>query len=340
MDAADASLEGDRQIVITRVYDAPRALVWRAFTTPAHLAQWWGPQGFATITDRMELKAGGQWRFVMRGPDGRDYPNLITYIEVVEPERLVFRHGSSQDEGPFSFHQAITLSEEGPARTRVTMRSTFPSAHARDFVIREVNAVEGGRQTLGRLAGLLEAMQGSADATAGSAPAPDPATFVATRVVHAPLDRVWRAWTERESLQRWFGPAGVTMPTCTLDLRPGGIFHYAMQPPVGDTFWGLWVFREIVPRARLVFDSSFADAQGGAVRHPMAPTWPLRMLTEVTFAEHAGIGHGTTVVVRSTPLDASDDERRAFQAGHDSMRQGWSGTFDRLAAHLAESPAG
>ena len=81
----------DREISATRIFDAPRDLVWRAWTDPQQIVQWWGPNGFTTTTYHMEVKPGGVWRLVMHGPDGRDYPNRITFLEVVEPERLVFR---------------------------------------------------------------------------------------------------------------------------------------------------------------------------------------------------------------------------------------------------------
>ena len=75
-------------IVTTRVFDAPRDLVWAAWTDPAHLAQWWGPDGFTTTTSAYDLRPGGTWRFMMHGPDGSDYPNRITFDEIVRPERL------------------------------------------------------------------------------------------------------------------------------------------------------------------------------------------------------------------------------------------------------------
>ena len=89
--AADTS---DREIVVTRVFDAPRALVFKAWTDPKHLAHWWGLNGFSITTYEMDFKPGGVWRFVMHGPDGRDYQNKNVYVEIAEPERLVYRHVS------------------------------------------------------------------------------------------------------------------------------------------------------------------------------------------------------------------------------------------------------
>jgi uncharacterized protein YndB with AHSA1/START domain len=130
------------------------------------------------------------------------------------------------------------------------------------------------------------------DATASS-------EFVVTRTFDAPRELVWRVWTQREHLMRWFGPKGCTMPAATLDMRPGGTFHYAMRSADGSTMWGKWTFREIVAPEKLVVVVSFSDAEGGITRHPMSPTWPLETLGTTTFAEHDG---KTTITVRWSAL--------------------------------------
>src|SRR5207248_2469506 len=98
-----ATLVGDREIVATRIFDAPRELVFKVWTDPKHIGNWWGPKGFATTTFSMDVRPGGVWRFVMHGPDGRDYENKITYLEVVAPERIVYKHGGDADCEPVNF---------------------------------------------------------------------------------------------------------------------------------------------------------------------------------------------------------------------------------------------
>src|SRR5262249_46230802 len=80
----------DRELIASRVLDAPRDLVWKAFTDPRHIAQWWGPKGFTNTIETMQVRPGGLWKFVMHGPDGKSYPNEVTFVEVVERERLVY----------------------------------------------------------------------------------------------------------------------------------------------------------------------------------------------------------------------------------------------------------
>jgi len=141
-------------MVVSRVLDAPRELVWTAWTDPKHITHWWGPNGFSTTTSTYELRAGGIWRFVMHGPDGRDYQNRITFDEIVRPERIVYHHDGADDVEPVQFRTTVTFEELG-GKTRLTMRAQFPSAAARDRVIREYGADEGMVQTLSRLADFL-----------------------------------------------------------------------------------------------------------------------------------------------------------------------------------------
>ena len=120
-----ATLVGDREIVATRILNAPRELVFDVWTDPKHLTQWWGPKGFTTSTFAMDVKPGGVWRFVMHGPDGRDYENKITYVEVVKPERLVYKHGGDKDVEPVNFQVTVTFEAQGD-KTKLTMRMVFP----------------------------------------------------------------------------------------------------------------------------------------------------------------------------------------------------------------------
>ena len=138
----------------TRILDAPRALVFEMWTDPKHLSQWWGPNGFTTTTSAFDLRPGGMWRFVMHGPDGRDYENRITFEEVVPPERIVYRHGGGDDVEPVQFRTTVTFEDLG-GKTRLTMHGQFPSAAERDRVIREYGADKGLVQTLARLADYL-----------------------------------------------------------------------------------------------------------------------------------------------------------------------------------------
>ena len=146
-------LEQDPCVMVgAREIDAPRDLVWSVWTDPRHLAQWWGPNGFTTTTSAFDMRPGGVWRFVMHGPDGRDYENRITFDEIVKPERLIYHHGGGSDVEPVQFRTIVTFEDLGDSRTRVTLRGTFPSAEERARVIKEYGADKGLVETLARLA--------------------------------------------------------------------------------------------------------------------------------------------------------------------------------------------
>jgi uncharacterized protein YndB with AHSA1/START domain len=145
-----------RAIVGTRVYDAPRDLVFSAFTDPKHLAQWWGPHGFTTTTTAFDFRPGGVWRFVMHGPDGRDYQNRITFDDIVRPERIAYHHGGGEDVEPVQFRTTIIFEDLG-GKTRLTWRGDFPSAAERDRVVKDYGADKGLVETMARLAEFVAA---------------------------------------------------------------------------------------------------------------------------------------------------------------------------------------
>ena len=143
----------DREIVVSRVVDAPRERVFEAFTDVRHLSQWWGPDGFTTTTRSFEFREGGAWDFVMHGPDGTDYREWITWTELAPPERIAMLHGESRDD-PNAFQSVLTFASEGAA-TRIEMRTVFPTRELRDEAVERYHAVEAGRQTLATLAGYV-----------------------------------------------------------------------------------------------------------------------------------------------------------------------------------------
>lgn len=159
--------------------------------------------------------------------------------------------------------------------------------------------------------------------------------FVITRTLNAPRKLVWQAFTEAERLKHWFGPKGFTPDVSKIDLRPGGTYHYRLAGPGGATMWGKWTFREIVPQQRIVMLSSFSDEDAGVTRHPMAPTWPLQLISIFTF-EDAGEGK-TKVTIEWMPYDALPEEIMTFDVGRASMTQGWSGTFEQLETYLVKN---
>src|SRR5919198_1242021 len=164
------SATADREIVISRVIRAPREVVFEAFTEVRHLSRWWGPDGFTTTTRSFEFRVGGEWDFVMHGPDGTDYQEWITWREIVPPERIALLHGESRDD-PNAFESVLTF-EPADGQTRIVMRTVFPTKELRDEAVEKYHAIEGGEQTLRNLAAYVtqvarERSPGRGPATAG-----------------------------------------------------------------------------------------------------------------------------------------------------------------------------
>ena len=157
--------------------------------------------------------------------------------------------------------------------------------------------------------------------------------FVTTRVFDAPAALVWKCFTKPERMKEWFGPKGSVVVSAIMDLRVGGTYHGAMRGPDGKVMCAKFIYREIVPPQRLVWEHSFSDEAGGLTRHPLSPTWPLWLLTTVTLADAPG--GKTALTLMWSPLDPSPQEQITFDAAHDGMRSGWGGSFERLDAYLA-----
>lgn len=157
--------------------------------------------------------------------------------------------------------------------------------------------------------------------------------LVIIRVFDAPRELVWQAFAESDRLAQWWGPAESTMLVYTLDFRPGGVFHYGMRSPEGHLSWGRFVYRDIQPPERMVFVNSFSDEEGNVTRAPFSPTWPLEVLNTLTLTESDG---KTTLTLRGGPINATAEERDTFWKAQESLRQGFAGTFEKLAAYLAD----
>jgi len=159
--------------------------------------------------------------------------------------------------------------------------------------------------------------------------------FVVTRIVKAPLARVWRAYSEADQLARWWGPKGAAIRVIKLDFRPGGMFHYAMEFQPGHPIYGRFVYGLIDAPTRLEYIGAFSDEAGGITRAPfpqLKDRFPLELHNVVTFEEK---DDATTVTARSSPINTTRAEVETFVGMFDSMRGGFSGTFDKLDEHLA-----
>lgn len=148
-------MTSEKEIEVTRLLNAPRELVFEVWTSAKHVDKWWGPAGFTNTTHRIDVRVGGEWVFVMHGPDGTNYDNRVRFIEVIKPEKLVYLHDSGIDNDPRGFQATVTFEAVGK-QTKVTLKSTFKTKEARDFAVREFGALEGANQHLNKLENYLQ----------------------------------------------------------------------------------------------------------------------------------------------------------------------------------------
>jgi uncharacterized protein YndB with AHSA1/START domain len=148
----------DCEMQFDRILNAPRELVFEVWTNPEHVAKWFGPNGITITVSEMSVSPGGIWRYIMHAPDGSQYPTIVTYKEVVKPERLTFSMADDMEVALQSFNVVVTF-DELDGKTKLGMRMIFPSKEIRDKVIREAGAVEGNKQTMDKLEAYLTTLQ-------------------------------------------------------------------------------------------------------------------------------------------------------------------------------------
>ncbi|HEY2120528.1 MAG TPA: SRPBCC domain-containing protein [Candidatus Acidoferrum sp.] len=293
--ASTSANTADREMFATRVFDAPRELVWKMWTEPERISKWWGPRGFTSTTSQMDVRPGGLWVHVMHGPEGKNYPNRIVYVEVVKPERIVYDHESYPP-----FRATATFEKQGE-KTLVTMRMIFETAELRDKTAKEFGAVEGLQQTIDRLG--EELMAASVK------------ELVLTREFPARREVVFKAWTDPKQMAKWWVPRGFTNPLCELDVRPGGKIRIDMHAPFGTVYPMTGEFNEVVPPERLVFTCwAQFDECGNA---------QLETVNTVMFAEH----NGRTKITLHARVSKATAASAMAVAG---MEQGWTESLVRL----------
>ncbi len=309
---------------LTRTFDAPRRLVWDAWTTREHLMRWFCPKDFSVLSFETDLRVGGKWRSVMRGPDGSQYIHFGTYRELSAPKRMIFTHAWEQNHQEPSADTVITVTlTEHDGRTTMTFEQVGLATQAsRD------SHGGGWSEAFDNLAVHVLAEGDDADRT-----------LVISRVFHAPRELVWQAYTDAEHLAQWYGPRGFTARIDKNDLRPGGQWRYIMIGSDGIEYPSEGVFREVVPMQRLVTTDGFGDGY-----HNDKPgDLPQGMIVTITFEDldyqpvnpgrHESLGDSspqTRLTVRITHPTAED--RRKHEAM--GVVTGFHSMLDCLDDHL------
>jgi uncharacterized protein YndB with AHSA1/START domain len=238
------------EIVLTRVFDLPRELVFKAWTGPKHLAQWWGPKGFTNPLCELDVRPGGSIRIHMCGPDGILYPMTGVYQEIMEPVRLVFTSAALDKEGNpiLELLNTVTFAEHS-GKTTLTTKARVVKTTPEGAPYLE-GSEAGWTQSLERLGNLLASTY-STRRRKLTQRTEDPASsadreIAATRVINAPRELVFRMWTDPEQVAQWWGPNGFTNTIYEMAVRPGGVWRFVMHGPDGVDYQNTIVFIEIV----------------------------------------------------------------------------------------------
>jgi uncharacterized protein YndB with AHSA1/START domain len=303
--AAPSSVNApERTLVTARIFDAPRAAVYKAWTDPKQLAKWFPPEGFTSPRCDIDARPGGVFRVDMKAPNGppfngQVFPGPGTFVEVVPDRRLVFTM-TPEFEGQNlpTVTTTVTFEDIGAKQTRCTVAQSLETVEAFQAMAKQGMA-EGIAQSLGKLAGVL-----SGNPTDRGVSVTD-RTLTLTRVFDAPRELVWTAYTDPTHITKWMFAKDWESPFAKVDLRPGGTFSIGMRPAdhseEGFDLGG--TYREVVKPERIV--QVLGDG---------------RLLT-TTFAEVFG-GTQLTVSVE-------------MAMGEEQERTGYGQILDHFAAHLA-----
>lgn len=284
-DPSAQSASGD--LVVTRIFDAPRELVWQAWTDPTHLMRWWGPEGFSAPTSNIDLRVGGKYHFCMRSPDGQEFWTTGVYQEVEAPERLVFTDSFADADGNVVAASHYGMVGEWPLTQQVTVTlesgpdgTTKPTLRHTDIPGAEVSEMTGASW----LASFEKLAASFAEGVDAAFAFPAGREIVTTRTIDARRELVFGAWTDPMHVGQWWGPDGFTTTAHEIDIRPGGVWEFTMHGPDGVDYPNRIVFEEIAPPERLVY--AHGEAAGD----------PSQFRSTVTFT---ALGERTLLTMRS-----------------------------------------
>ena len=232
------SSNSDREMAVTGFFISPLEWIWKLWTEPDYLARWWGPSGFVSTISKVEPWPGGVWKFVMHAPDGTDSLHKFVCSEAAKFKRIVCEHVSKP-----RFRLTVTFKPQGRYKTQFVMRLLFespPHGASKEMF----GTVEALHQTLLRLRRCAAEFKGS--------------DFTIVRLMDAPCERVFRAWTDAEQLERWFGPKE-SNTRVVLYPTSGGALRIVMCPHRGDVHTIKGVPEEVVAPERLVWQMDFSE---------------------------------------------------------------------------------
>ena len=312
--------ENRTDLIITRLFDSPRDLVWKAWTEPRRVMRWWGPKGFTSPVSRIDLRVGGEYLSCMRSPEGKDFWSKGVFREIAPPERLVMTDSFADENGntvpathygmskDFPLELLITVVfEEQDGKTKLTLRHAgMPPGAGSE------GARQGWNESFDKLAGYLETE--TSIASGKNVPTfefPSDREVVITRIFDAPRERLFKASTDPDLIPQWWGPKRFTTTVEKMDVKPGGVWRFIQLDQDGNKYAFDGVYLEIVPPEREVHTFEFAGMPGHVI------------LETSTFEEI----EGKTKLTVTDLFQTVEDRDGMFNSG---MKEGATESMNRL----------
>ncbi len=310
-------LKNKDELIITRIFDAPRELAWNAWTDPELFKSWWGPKNFTAPVIKIDLRAGGKYLYCMRGPDGKDYWSTGVYREIVPMERLVLTDSFADEKGnvvpashygmggdwPLELLVTVTLEELGGKTKMVLRHEGIPAGFMRELT------EAGWGESFDKLAESIVASGTRIIAERGKQ------EVIITRIFDAPRNLVFKAYTDRDLVSQWLGPRRFTTIVDKMDVRPGGIWRFINRDAGGNEYAFHGVLHDVVAPERIVRTFEFEGTPG-------------HVSLETLTLEEIG---GKTKVTAKAVYQSVEDRDEMLKAG---MEEGVLETMDRLAELL------
>jgi len=256
--AQEKSSTADRELRISRTLNAPVELVWEVWTNPEHIKNWWGPNGFTNTILKMEVRVGGEWLLTMHGPDGTNYPNKHVFKEIIPLKKIVMQHFNP------NFLTTVEFEDLG-GKTQLNWCGLFESSEAMAVVVKAHKADEGMKQNVEKLGKYLsenvELLESSMFQTQYVKDMANKKITVRRRF-KAPVEMVWKAWTDAEILDQWWAPKPWKAKTKEMNFTIGGSWLYAMVGPNNEMQWSKAEFISIQPLKNFYSKNYFCDENG------------------------------------------------------------------------------
>jgi uncharacterized protein YndB with AHSA1/START domain len=311
-------IKNKEEITITRVYDAPRELVWKAWTEPEQFKRWWGPKAFTAPVSKIDLRVGGKYLSCMRGPDGKDYWSTGVYREIVPNERIVVTDSFSDEKGNIVPASHYGMAGDWPLELLVTV--TFEELGDKTKMILRHEGIPSGLMRELTETGWSE----SFDKLADSIVTDDRTRIIAergkreviiTRVFDAPRDLVFKANTDRNLIPQWWGPRRLTTTIDKMEVKAGGLWRIVQRDAAGNEYAFHGVYHEVRSPERIVDTFEFEGMPG-------------HVSLETCTLEEIG---GRTKMINRSVYQTVEDRDAMLKSG---MEEGVFESMDRLAELL------